>query len=187
MASIKAKSGYSVAGSETTASSLASLVNMLLRHPKVYAKLTEEIHNTFKSENDITLEVAHSLPYLSACIEENLRIFPPAPIGFLREIQKGGDMIDGSFVPEGVSNVVYDPENNGLTLDPRPPCQSAHGVLITMLQIFRSRIRSSRKDGLRTSITPTTSLPADLSHWDQEAALVKSMLSIQTSTLTVHT
>lgn len=91
-----------VAGSETTASSLASLINNLLRHPKIFDKLKQEIRNTFKSESDIRLEVAMELPYLNACIEENLRIFPPAPIGFLREIQQQGDMVDGHYVPGGV-------------------------------------------------------------------------------------
>jgi len=80
----------SVAGSETTASSLASFINMMMRHPDIYAK-------------DIKLAVAMELPYLTACIEENLRIFPPAPIGFLRTIQKGGDVIDGNVIPGGVS------------------------------------------------------------------------------------
>jgi cytochrome P450 len=93
-----------VAGSETTASSLAAFFNNLLRHPHVYAKLKEEIRNTFKTEAEINLEIATSLPYLTACIEENLRVFPPAPIGFLRAIQKGGDIIDGRYIPEGVSD-----------------------------------------------------------------------------------
>jgi cytochrome P450 len=45
----------------------------------------------------------NELPYLTACIEENLRIFPPAPIGFLRSVNKGGDVIDGHAIPGGVS------------------------------------------------------------------------------------
>jgi Cytochrome P450 len=86
-------------------------MNMLLRHPDVYAKLKDEIRHAFKSEDDITLEAAHNLPYLSACIEENLRYFPPAPIGFLREIQQGGDTIDGHYVPGGVSYLDSSCEN----------------------------------------------------------------------------
>lgn len=43
------------------------------------------------------------LAYLTACIEENLRVFPPAPIGFLRSINPGGDTIDGHFLPGGTS------------------------------------------------------------------------------------
>lgn len=95
---------HSVAGSETTASTLASLTNNLLRHPEVYNKLKHEIRSTFKTESDIKLQVVNDLPYLNACIEEGLRIFPPAPIGFLRSIQAGGDVIDGHHLPGGVSN-----------------------------------------------------------------------------------
>nr|KAK5449241.1 hypothetical protein LTR18_002330 [Exophiala xenobiotica] len=89
-----------VAGSETTASSLDSLMNNLLRHPKIYAKLKQEIRTAFNSADEIKLEAAQNLSYMSACIEENPRISPPAPIGFLREIPTGGDMIDGYFIPE---------------------------------------------------------------------------------------
>jgi hypothetical protein len=31
-------------------------------------------------------------------------MFPPAPIGFLRTIQEGGDVIDGERLPGGVSS-----------------------------------------------------------------------------------
>jgi cytochrome P450 len=78
-------------------------MNNLLRHPRVYNKLKEEILSTFKTEEDIKVAVVTELPYLNACLEEGLRIFPPAPIGFLRAIQKGGDVIDGHQIPEGVS------------------------------------------------------------------------------------
>jgi cytochrome P450 len=94
---------FIVAGSETTASSLALLANNLLRHPRVYDKLKAEIRGTFKSEADISLAKVMDLQYLTACLEENLRVFPPAPIGFLRSINPGGDTIDGHFIPGGVS------------------------------------------------------------------------------------
>lgn len=82
---------------------MASMVNMLLRNPRVYQKLVDEIRNNFKSEDEIRLvRTMEELPYLSACIEENLRIFPPAPIGFLRSVNKGGDIIDGHAIPGGV-------------------------------------------------------------------------------------
>lgn len=94
---------FIVAGSETTASSLSALANNLLRYPKIFEKLKAEIRGAFKSESEISLEKVMELPYLTACIEENLRIFPPAPIGFLRSINPGGDTIDGVFVPGGTS------------------------------------------------------------------------------------
>jgi cytochrome P450 len=37
--------------------------------------------------------------YLRACIEESLRMAPPAPGGFPREVCKGGATIDGHVIP----------------------------------------------------------------------------------------
>jgi cytochrome P450 len=90
------------------------MVNMLLRYPRIYQKLTDEIRGAFKSESEIRLEKTMTdLPYLTACIEENLRIFPPAPIGFLRSVNRGGDVIDGHAIPGGVSFIrLPDGENS---------------------------------------------------------------------------
>jgi cytochrome P450 len=49
------------------------------------------------------MDVLGSLPYMNACIEEGLRIFPPVPIGLLRTVPKGGSIIDGHSVPENTS------------------------------------------------------------------------------------
>jgi cytochrome P450 len=92
-----------IAGTETTAAFLAGLFNMLCRYPIELAKLTEEIRSNFGSEDELNFEKLASLPYLTACIEEGLRIFPSAPIGFVRTVPKGGDTVDGDFIPEGVS------------------------------------------------------------------------------------
>ncbi|KAH7037429.1 cytochrome P450 [Microdochium trichocladiopsis] len=94
---------FIVAGSETTASALAALTNFLLRHPRVYAKLKDEIRSTFADEEDITLAAMDKLAYLNACLEEGLRMFPPAPIGFLRTIQPQGDVIGGYQIPGGTA------------------------------------------------------------------------------------
>lgn len=40
---------------------------------------------------------------LQACVEETLRIYPPAAVGFTRVVPKPGPTIAGKFVPEGVS------------------------------------------------------------------------------------
>ncbi|KXJ94060.1 cytochrome P450 [Microdochium bolleyi] len=94
---------FIVAGSETTASALAALTNFLLRNPKTYAKLKSEVRGAFSSEDEITLAAMEKLTYLNACLEEGLRLFPPAPIGFLRTIQPQGDVIDGYHIPGGTS------------------------------------------------------------------------------------
>ncbi len=77
----------------------------MLHHPNVYSKLKEEIRSTFSTEDEITLQRLNDLQYLNAGIEEGLRIFPPAPIGFLREIQPGGDIIDGHQISGGARDL----------------------------------------------------------------------------------
>lgn len=94
--------GSSVAGSETTATALAALTNLLLRHSHVYKKLKDEIRGTFKSDEEIILRKVQDLPYLTACLEEALRIFPPAPLGLMRSVNAGGDTIDGYWLAGGV-------------------------------------------------------------------------------------
>jgi cytochrome P450 len=97
---------YSVAGSETTANALSGLFARLLYNPDKYKKLAEEIRSTFQSEDQIKYEPLLAMPYLNACIEEGLRIHPPVPTGLLRTVPKGGDTIDGYWVPEGTSVAV---------------------------------------------------------------------------------
>ncbi|KAF9876162.1 benzoate 4-monooxygenase cytochrome p450 [Colletotrichum karsti] len=94
---------FIIAGTETTAGFLAGLFNQLLRHPRVLNKLTEEIRSNFSSDADINFEDLVKLPYLSAVIDEGLRIFPSAPIGFVRTVPQGGDTVDGEFIPEGTT------------------------------------------------------------------------------------
>lgn len=66
----------------------------------------EEIRSTFPSEQQINYEGVQKLPYMNACIEEGLRVHPPVPTGLLRTVPKGGDTIDGYWVPEGTSVAV---------------------------------------------------------------------------------
>lgn len=94
---------FIVAGSETTAMTLSALTNFMIAHPDKLAKLQEEVRGAFSREEDITVEKATNLQYLNACIEETLRMLPPAPIGFLRSVPVGGDTIDGQFLPGGTT------------------------------------------------------------------------------------
>lgn len=93
----------SVAGSETTATLLCGLTNHLLRNPDIFERLKAEIRGAIKSEEDLVIANLINLPWMNACIEEGLRIFPPVPIGLLRTVPEGGSDIDGHMVPGGVS------------------------------------------------------------------------------------
>ena len=91
------------AGSETTATSLSALTYYLCRTPRVYEKLVQEIHGNFTSYEEINGHSVGTLTYLSAVIEEGLRLFPPFAIGLPRV--SPGETVDGHFIPQGA--VVY--------------------------------------------------------------------------------
>lgn len=91
-----------VAGSDTTATALVGLFFYLIHNRRVYEKLNHEIRTTFSSPD----EIVHgpklaNCKYLRACIEEAIRISPPAPSELPREILSGGQTIDGEFYTPG--------------------------------------------------------------------------------------
>ena len=93
-----------IAGSETTATLLSGVTYYLLKTPHAYAKLKEEVRGAFEKAEEITLTSTSQLPYLQACLEEALRIYPPVPLALPRRTRPEGDIISGVFVP---GNVMY--------------------------------------------------------------------------------
>ncbi|KIW84306.1 hypothetical protein Z517_03556 [Fonsecaea pedrosoi CBS 271.37] len=93
-----------VGGSDTSSTGLAATIFYLLKHKRCMDKLYEELDNTFtdveaiKTGQDLT-----SCVYLKACIEEALRMAPPGPGVLPRTILKGGETIDGEYLPEGTT------------------------------------------------------------------------------------
>lgn len=67
------------------------------------AQLTSEVRTAFPSASDITLDSSRRLPFMNACIEEGLRIYPPVPAGLPRTTPEGGAEICGEWVPPGVT------------------------------------------------------------------------------------
>lgn len=92
------------AGSETVASSLAGIITALMQNPTTLAKLQDEIRHTFQTEQDVTAASVRPLEYLTAVINEGLRLYPPVPYGVPRVTPKGGAYVCNQFVPEGVSD-----------------------------------------------------------------------------------
>uniref|UniRef100_A0A8H7N2U8 Uncharacterized protein n=1 Tax=Bionectria ochroleuca TaxID=29856 RepID=A0A8H7N2U8_BIOOC len=86
---------FIIAGSETTGSFMTGLFNHLLRpeNRRAYEKLRDEIRGAFTRDEDITFERLSKLPWLGAVLEEGLRIFPSAPIGFTRQVIPGGTTV----------------------------------------------------------------------------------------------
>ncbi|KAK3386377.1 cytochrome P450 [Sordaria brevicollis] len=89
-----------IGGSETTATLLAGATFLLATNPAALKKLTEEIRSAFESEDEIDYASVSVLPYLLACLDEALRMYPPVPTGLPRVVPKGGASIAGHFIPE---------------------------------------------------------------------------------------
>ena len=92
-----------LAGSETTATSLAGATYLIATHPQVKAKILNELWTTFTSEDQIDLLSVAKLPYLCAVTEECLRVYPPGPNAQPRITPPGGSVILGDRIPGNVS------------------------------------------------------------------------------------
>ncbi|KAJ5719828.1 hypothetical protein N7493_006706 [Penicillium malachiteum] len=92
-----------VAGSETSATLLSGCIFYLCTNPHAMRRLTTEIRSTFTSDDEITFRNISPLKYLSAVIEESLRMYPPFVTSLARKVPKGGIIIDGEFIPEGTT------------------------------------------------------------------------------------
>lgn len=93
-----------VAGSETTATALAGIMNYLLKDSAVLEPLVYEIRSCFTMSSEITLDRVGSLQYLNAVIEEGLRLCQPVPLGSPRRVPPGGATVCGHWIPENVSS-----------------------------------------------------------------------------------
>ncbi|KAK4062902.1 hypothetical protein Trihar35433_8697 [Trichoderma harzianum] len=89
-----------IAGSETTATTLSGVTYLLLTHPEVLQKTTEEVRSSFSNESEIDLLSVQKLNYMMAALQETLRMYPPVPTAIPRKAQPGGDVICGQYVPE---------------------------------------------------------------------------------------
>lgn len=93
------------AGSDTTAISIRSIIYHLLRTPACLRKLRDEIEDRKRQgrfSDPVTLDQANDMPYLQACMWEGLRLHPAVGMTLPRVVPKGGIVIDGCFLPEGV-------------------------------------------------------------------------------------
>ncbi|KAF8218316.1 cytochrome P450 [Mycena galopus ATCC 62051] len=96
-----------VAASDTTASTLSSIVWFLLSDPEHYRRVQEELDSVITDLFDV--DKHQKLHFLSACINETLRLHPPLPTNGTRQVplNQPGRNIAGRFIPPGTS--VYTP------------------------------------------------------------------------------
>lgn len=95
---------------ETTATTLSAIFFYLSHHLPTYTILAHEIRHTFHELDDIKSgPQLNSCKYLSACIQEAIRMSPAAAGAMWREVEPGGTYMDGEFIPAGydVGTCIY--------------------------------------------------------------------------------
>jgi cytochrome P450 len=91
---------------DTTKTVLSATFFYLSRNPNSYRKLTQEIRSIFKNGSEIRGPGLAQCGYLRACIDEAMRMSPPAPGILWRELAsdvKDGQpfIVDGHVIPRG--------------------------------------------------------------------------------------
>ncbi|KAH5337001.1 hypothetical protein HBI50_015440 [Parastagonospora nodorum] len=97
---------FMVVGSETTATVLSGTLYLLLKHPECMERLKQEIHSNFSSKEEMTIEALPKLTYLSAALDEVMRIYPAAPETLARLVSTGGTKICGEYVHPGTTVMI---------------------------------------------------------------------------------
>lgn len=98
-----------LAGSETSASAMAGCIYFLAQNPQVMSRLKNEIRSRFAREEELTFQALTSLTYLTAVLDESMRLYPSVPIFTPRIVPSGGAAVAGHFVPENVGNPIFYP------------------------------------------------------------------------------
>ncbi|KAJ6023759.1 Cytochrome P450 E-class group I [Penicillium herquei] len=104
-----------VAGSDTTSTAIASTFFYLCRNPDAYERVKNEVRAAFADPTDVTLGAdLTGCVYLRACIDESLRMSPPASSSLFREVIQDGVTIDGHVIPRGydVGTCIYAIQHN---------------------------------------------------------------------------
>lgn len=90
-----------IGGLDPDTNLFTSAILFLTQHPDKFKKFADEIRGTFKKYEDIEDEELTHLPWLSAVIEESLRLHTNGSFGQPRI--SPGATVDGHYIPAGVS------------------------------------------------------------------------------------
>lgn len=89
-------------GYDTTATTLSAIFYFLLRDPLRMQILQTELRTRFSHQDDITGSRLLPLSFLNGCIQESLRLLPPAN-GKGTNRTSPGAVIDNIYIPAGVN------------------------------------------------------------------------------------
>jgi cytochrome P450 len=92
-----------VASVDTTSTAIAATFFYLSRNKAAYERAVKEVRSTFSSADDIGIgSDLNSCAYIRACIDESLRLAPPAGSCPFRQVQEGGAIVDDQYFQPGI-------------------------------------------------------------------------------------
>ncbi|KAK4503146.1 hypothetical protein PRZ48_006573 [Zasmidium cellare] len=94
------------AGIDTTSWTLAAVVATVGSNPHAYKKLQAELDaaltsGLIKKNTPIPYEATLSMPYLDACMQEAMRLYPNVAVSLARIVPQEGIGLDGHYIPSG--------------------------------------------------------------------------------------
>lgn len=107
---------FLIAGTETTATTMAAATAHLLKNPAKLEKLKREVRGRFAKNDDITIEAVGQCEYMLAVLNESLRLMPPVPAGFQRKVPVNGATVSGTYIPGNLNVSGEDTVTRLLTL-----------------------------------------------------------------------
>lgn len=100
---------FIIGGSDTTSTSMTNVVDIISRNMTIQRRLQEELDGAFPGEISSNwvpdFRTIENLPVLNAVIRETMRFRPTSATGLERVTPKGGKIVAGRFLPEGVSHL----------------------------------------------------------------------------------
>ncbi|KAF4415246.1 cytochrome P450 [Fusarium acutatum] len=91
-----------VAGTDTSSTAISATFFYLTHNPGFYQRAAAEVRSAFATSKDVKIGPAlNACIFTRACIEESLRMSPPAGSALWRQVLDGGQIVDGHVIPSG--------------------------------------------------------------------------------------
>lgn len=93
-----------LAGHETTSHALTWTLYLLSQHPEAEARVQQELHDAL-GDTLPTMEHLSSLPFLTMCLKESMRLYPPVYV--ISRAAKEDTQVGGYDIPQGAEVLIW--------------------------------------------------------------------------------